>query len=582
MSFKSNYFGVSNLKIFFTFVIFIFSFFGFYHGDFIHTSINSTFSNNNLYEMCEGCHYFPLIYWIFYLWGIPLQLISSRTHSDPMAFIIGLEIDPLFFLYHKLLLVIIFFVSIYLTFKISKILKFDQPKLPAIIFAFSPFSFFVIFIYSGYDIFSLFFILLAIFLFLKKKIFWSFFAFSISLSFKFFSIVVALSLLALLKDKLVKKFGFGLLLMSFLVFQFILFCNDPNFIDSITYNLKRHSSNNNISFNPSLFAAAGFIFWLFLLQFSLKVKNLFNGKNIIFIPYIAILFLYFYSPIAPPWIILCLPFIYLVVVKNKHEKLFLLLEIIFFIIFCILISNVWIRNIDLSIGNYGIYNFLHNPSFLYKDFYVDLKNNNLLFFIGFCLLYLFLVMPLILIFYRDSNKLIKWNIYQIIYYRFTISTVFFLIPFVVSPFLDQSNNFSKSLNSSRQYIYSYYRHDLYNLKSSNSICELVHIPYNNLDFIGMRIPFDYDLRYADIQFIVYHKKYTLVVDEIFFDNKSIFLKIPAYISDISEPIQFCINNNSDADINFFVNSIDTKFQLMNGFKTFVDRNLPLYFYFNKP
>jgi hypothetical protein len=562
--------------------IFIFAFVGFYHGDFIHTVINSTFWSNNLYEVCEGCHYFPLIYWLFYLWSIPIQLISSRSFSDPQAYIIGLETDPLFFLYNKFLLIILFFASTYLIFIIAKILKIDQPKLPALIFALSPFTFFSIFIYSGYDIFSVFFSLLGIFLFLKKRIFYSFIIFSISLSFKLFSIVIALSLLALLKDKFIKKFGIGLLLLSFLAFQIILFYDEPNFIDEITYLLRRHSVNNSIPFSPSLIVAIGFFIWLLLLNFSSRVKIFFNGKNFILVPYISILFLYCYSPIAPPWTILCLPYVYLFVVKIKHEKLFLLFEIFFFVIFCIMVSNIWSRNIDLSIGNYGPYNFLHNPSYLYKNIYIDLGNNHLLFFLGFCSLYLFFLIPIVLTFFRNSYKFFKWNLSKIIYLRFTFTAVFFLLPFIISPFLKQDNDFLNNLNSDRMYVYSYYRNDLYTLNPNSYICELAQVPFSGLEYISMRIPFDYNTKYADIQFNIFHKKNYMIISQTYFDNKSLFLKIPETISDNTEPIQFCIYNNSDSDLNFFVNNNNTEIKSIKGYKTFVEKNMPFYFYFTKP
>jgi len=107
-------------------LIFGFAFFGFYHGDFIHTTIMSTYWGDSLYERCGSCNYFPLIYWLFYLWGLLLQFFAEFSFVDPTRYVIGLETIPVFFLYHKLLLTLLFFGSVLFVFKITKILKMTK------------------------------------------------------------------------------------------------------------------------------------------------------------------------------------------------------------------------------------------------------------------------------------------------------------------------------------------------------------------------------------------------------------------------------------------------------------------------
>ena len=555
--------------------IFGFAFLGFYHGDFIHTTKMSTYWNNHLYEKCGGCNYLPLIYGLFYLWDFPLRFFLNISTPS--------ETDYIFFLYNKLLLVFLFAGSIYLTFKIAQLLKFEQPKLPALMFALSPFAFFVIFIYSGYDIFSVFLSLIAIYLFIRKKLFWSFLIFSFAVSFKFFAIVIALSMLALVDEKLIKKILLSLLILSIPVLQIFLFNEEPFFIEGIFYLFNRHSTNQNIFFNPAFFVGFGFLIWLFTLQFNQKLKKYFTGQNLIYIPYIAILFLVCYSPIAPPWIIVSLPFIYLVVIMKNLQKLFLALEVIFFAIFIIVITNIWNRNVDLSLANNGIFDFLHNPSFLYKDIYVDFQNQTILFLIGFGLFYLYFFLPFILNFYNKSFHFIKLSINQLLHFRFFISVTFLLAPFLISPLLTQKDNFAGNLNSSRQFVYSNERNDLYSLHAGQSICEQVIYPYANLEFIAMRLPFDFNKFSQDeIRFSYSVTDEKVSMKETYFDNKSIYLRVPKISEEINQSLRFCIYNDSNQDIDLFVKNKNAHGLKMNDQHTFIEKNLPLYLYFKKP
>jgi hypothetical protein len=563
-------------------LIFGFAFLGFYHGDFIHTTIMSTYWGDSLYERCGGCNYFPLIYLLFYLWGLFLQFFAEFSFVDPTSYVIGLETSPVFFLYHKLLLTLLFFGSVLFTFKITKILKLGDPKLSARIFALSPFAFFVIFIYSGYDIFSVFFSLVAIYLFIKKRFFWSFLIFSVAVSFKFFAIAIALSMLAILDVKLIKKIGMGMLITCVPAIQVLLFYKEPYFLEGVFYLFSRHTANQNILFNPSFFVGFGFLIWLFALQFNESVKKYFSGQNLIYIPYIAILFLVCYSPIAPPWIIVSLPFIYLVIIKNNLQKPFLALEVIFFAIFIVVITNIWNRNVDLGLANNGIFGFLHNPSFLYKDIYVDFQNQSLLFLIGFGLFYLYFFLPLILNFYNKSFYFVKLNTNQLINLRFFISTTFLLAPFLISPLLTQTDNLAGNLNSSRQFVYSNERNDLYPLHAGQSICEQVIYPYANLEFIAMRLPFNFNKFSQDIRFSYYLSDEEVGIKESYFDNKSIYLRLPKVSEEINQSMRFCIHNDSNQDIDLFVKNKHAHGVKINDQHTFIEKNLPLYLYFKKP
>lgn len=569
-------------KYFLAFLILSLTFVTFIHQDLVHTVIMSTFWNQNLYEVCQGCNYLPLIYGLFYLWGLPLQFFLGRSFSDPQSFIIGLETDPLFFLYHKLLLVLLFLGSIYLTTKVAKYLKVKETKLTGLMFLLSPFSLFVIFFYGGYDIFSVFFSLIAFLFFVRKKYLWAFVFFSIALSFKFFALVIALSLLALLDKSLLKKIGYGLVLLSVPLFQFAWFYNDPFFTEGVLFLFKRHSLNQNILFNPSIIIALGFLIWLALLHFHKKLKGLFSNQNIIYIPFISILFLFCYSPIAPQWIVLILPYMYLIIVKENMVKAFVFIESLFFILFIVVVTNIWNRNIDLSIANRGLFEFFYKPIYLFKDFYVDLNNNGILFLLCFGGFYLYFFLPFILKFLKNNSPDINISISKLVYMRFFGLTFFLWLPFLLAQFSSKSiEPLNLELNSSFWFVYSNHRNDLYQLQAEDSVCELFTNPYDSLKFVGLRVDSIAKDSLNEVKFSYFLDDNFFALDNKYFDNKSIYLDLPKEANQ-GQVVQFCIQNSSPNSINLFVKNKEQSSVLSNHLKSFNNKNLPLHLHFKKP
>lgn len=577
--FMGKYF--SFFKLFLVFLIFAVTFATFIHQDLVHTVIMSTYWNKDLYEVCGGCNYLPLIYGLFYLWGLPLQFFLDRSFPDPQSFIIGLETDPLFFLYHKLLLVLLFLCSVYLTFKIAKQLKINNPKLSALLFLLSPFSFFAIFFYGGYDIFSVFFSLIAFLFFIRKKLIWSFSVFSIALSFKFFALVIALSLLAILNKRLTKKIGYGLILFSIPMFQFLWFYDDPYFMEGVLFLFKRHTLNHNIIFNPSLLISLGFLLWLTLLQFHKKLQSFFTNQNIIYVPFVSILFLYLYSPIAPQWIVIMLPFMYLVVLKDNKVKAFTLLESLFFILFVIVVTNVWNRNIDLSLANRGLFAFFYNPGYLFKDFYIDLHNNETLFLLSFGGFYIYFFLPIILKYLKINFINFQIHLTKLIYIRFILLGLLLWLPFLIAPFSSKTiDTFNSDLNSSFWYVYSNDRNDLYHLMINDSICQIFTSPYDNLKFISIRVDSIPKDLLGELYFSYFLGDQVFSLSNKYFDNKSIYLGLPKAVKK-DQVVQFCIQNSSLNSISLFIKNKNLPFILSNDLKSFNDKNFPLYLYFKK-
>jgi len=103
-----------------------------------------------------------------------------------------------------------------------------------------------------------------------------------------------------------------------------------------------------------------------------------------------------------------------------------------------------------------------------------------------------------------------------------------------------------------------------------------------LEFIAMRLPFNFNKFSQDIRFSYYLSDEEVGIKESYFDNKSIYLRLPKVIGEINQSIQFCIYNYSNQDIDLFVKNKHAHGLKMNYQHTFIEKNLPLNLYFKKP
>ena len=585
---------MKNFRTLLLFSIILFVFVSFIHPDLIHTTVMSTYWNQNLYSVCNGCNYLPLIYFIFYLWSMPFQIINPVSISDPQLFIIGLETNPTFFIYNKVLVAIIFFISIYLADKIYHLLdnnkhQSENKKLVFKLLLFSPFSFFIIFLFGGYDVFALFFILLGIYLFLRKHYYLSFIIFSISLSFKFFSIVIIISFIAFIRESILKKIIFSVIALSIPILQIAFFYNDPIFLKGISQLVVNRSKNSNLFFNPSMIVALFFLIWILFLNYSNNFKKLFSDRDFIYIPYIALLFLFSFSPISPQWIILIIPFILVTIIlnqtKNTNIHSFIFIEGIFYLIFLILITNIWYRNIDLLMGNFGLFEFFQNPNFLYKDIYVDFNNNVYLNYFFFAALYGFFFIPLVIKIFNlkiNFKHLVLFKINDLIFYRFIFLSLFTLTPFLLSALqVFPNDKFNQELNSTRSQLYSNGMNEIYLLTGASKICELLISPYDNLSFISLRSATFMEDSFSKSSFSLILGDNERQIYDIRSDGKYFYLKLPEPINK-SKEIHLCIKNESKLNIKLMTNQNDKFFINKHGYKTFNDKSLALSLFFIKP
>jgi len=543
-------------------VLFVLGFLNFHHPDLTGTILFSQNLNiENFYSNCHGnCTYFPLTYFIFYVWSLLGKFLFHPNLNDPTALIIGLEVEPEFFLFNKLLIVILFIGSVIILDKIAKKLIQDKEGMSSQLFLYSPFSFFVIFMFAGYDIFIVFLCLFAIHHFIKNNLKICFLILSISLSFKFFSILFALSLLALIRVKFLYKIFYALVLISIPLIQFIIFKQDPAFLDSVLALIYRNSANTHVSFNPSYIVTLLFTLWLLSLQFSIRFKNLFLSQNFIYLPYISFLFLMLFTPMQPQWIILVLPFLYMIINHSNLVKQFLFVQLIYFVLFIVSITNIWAGNVDLNLSDVSLFEVMRDNPYQYKDFFLDLHNNKLFFALFYGLFYSFFLLPILPLLKNISlfkgEKVVSLSLIKLL---FIIGCLLLLYPYILSPFMSKDKfSMANELNRAKKITPLNLRNTTtYDLKENLMVCEIFSPSYPSLTFIELRLKVLGEGGLKDFNF--YIDGQIIKKNKIINDNKSVFMELPS-IDNKSNTKEFCIKNESTKPKQLRINKINYHLQ----------------------
>ena len=331
-------------------------------------SYNTTHCFDSIYQGKND--YLPIIYLFFSIWNLPLHFLGLVSNPEIDGCLVT---TPIEIIWSKLLLDLFFYLCALLIDQISNILSVKKSNVssPKVLFLTSPIIIFIVFIFSQYDIFGLFFVLLGLKYFLKKNIKLFLLCFSIAISFKYFAIVFFLPLIILMEKKLIKLLAYLLLVSSVTLLQIALFWGDDIFRQSFftlaIHKLSGGISNSNILYSRAFYIGVLLLFSTIYLYFKNYKKSSIDifHRDIILIPIVfyGLLFL-FVSP-HPQWYILPLAFFPLISMVIRNKKLFCSMDILGFLAFVWICVNRWPNNIDYSMINHGSFmSFFNRPSFL--------------------------------------------------------------------------------------------------------------------------------------------------------------------------------------------------------------------------
>lgn len=351
-------------------ILAVFCYIFFAHQDIIATAEHAyCYTNGNVLDFYSACNrlndqysanYFPSTFMLFSIWDIPIALSDAAPVLWKSSTIVQIY-------WYKLLPIIFYFASGYVIYSLSHdCFGFSKKKarLTAYLFLTAPLAFFSQFIFAQYDIFAVFFMMLGCYFYFnpresKKDYYLFILFFGIATTFKYFAITVFVVLL-LLRYKKIKNIFISLLLVALPILAEYLFykafdgeaftravggfqATDFATYSGITvgyttiklmpwvvvalacaaYIMKPNNRNDLIC--KSMFLCCGIGFALF---------GLMNWY--------------------PQWLLFAVPFWVISTVINRRYKLFLVADLILFVVFLLLTVNVFNGAVDQTLFSGGL------------------------------------------------------------------------------------------------------------------------------------------------------------------------------------------------------------------------------------
>ncbi|MDH6525679.1 hypothetical protein [Polynucleobacter sphagniphilus] len=307
-------------------------------------------------------YYLPVFYWFFAIWNIPLALfgltpevtLQTWAHSTPIQTI-----------WSKLLLALFFFGCVKVIGKIADQicdglgpsgLKYEGLA-PRNLLATSPFAIFVVFIFSQYDIFGVFFTLLGLHSYFSRRWKWFAFWFSVAISFKYFAALLFLPLVLNIEKRFLPLLIYGLVGIAVSALQFLLYWHSDAFLGQIFYLVRAKTTDNGISIRLLLAAIAygAMCIYFFLAKINILTQSKEWQRQSVFACLFAYVLMFSAVHWNPQWLVLVTPFVCLCYLYINSQKALVLLEILGFVgltFFCI---NNWAGNVDISMIYGGIF-----------------------------------------------------------------------------------------------------------------------------------------------------------------------------------------------------------------------------------
>lgn len=365
--------------------------------------------------------YFPIIYAIFALWNLPLQLLGLTTDVVAQG---HTALSVIEIIWAKLLLVIFFFATAILTYKSAMIVtegKKVQAQLSAALFATAPIGIFAVFIFGQYDIIGLFFTMAGFYCYVRKDFNRFAWFFSVAISFKFFALVIFIPLLLLSEKRLVQLTKLSAIALIVTMAQMAIYWTSKPFWEGIFA-----VPSDKISSTFKYLVAAYILICLY--AYIKKPRNDNEWRKIaIFISIAAYGTMFTFVVWHPQWLIIVMPFFALATLYIEDKSKFYLIDIVGMLAFVWWVVNAWPGNVDVSMLSWG-------PLRIFFEYIplanVDLMTHRLLPVFK-VLFHIYLFSPLLLLAYQRSKSdpsADRKNDGRFFRARFTLGVAVFVVP----------------------------------------------------------------------------------------------------------------------------------------------------------
>lgn len=310
------------------------------------------------YEQSQGfyANYLPSTFLAFAIWNLPLYLLGRIPAGILQDSFINL-------MWYKLLPVILYFVTSHLLYKIAMEIGFEEKKAKFCKFAFlvCPIGIYSQFIFSQYDIFMIFFLVLGVYYYFKDGLFRFALFFGIAATFKYQALAYFAVLLVLREKRFRHLAVYVATALAPLAAAILPYIHSPYFYRCVLgfHALSFVDGGFQVGFisKLSLILAVGayLMVWAYVKRISGREEFvswaifLCNGVSFA---------IFGFSRWNPQWFLVIVPFLVLGVMMNRHGKMMILIMNIFIVALYIFSVNQWAGIADQIMLKAGIFKFI--------------------------------------------------------------------------------------------------------------------------------------------------------------------------------------------------------------------------------
>lgn len=345
-------------------LLFILCFLLFCHTDIRHTSSFSMgILDGHLFDLYEynykiwdmSSNYPISTYLLFAVWGIPIKLL-------------GLSVRPFFEmsvcveLWFKLLPALTFICSGIIIYKIANCagMPSDKSKLCMYAFLASPIAFFSPVIFGQYDVFTVFFVLLGYYEYIKGSRKKFILYFMIAITFKIYALLFFIPLLLLIEKDIVKIIRDSAAVMILYLAETMLGYSQGTYADKVVgfgaldyaFGAKIDTGFYSVSIVPVLFL----LLYAYTYFKDIEKNKIFQWST--FLCCLVGACLFGLSTWHPQWLIIMVPFLVLSAFSHQNPVPFLLIDIIMFGAFIGFTVIAWFSGVDENMLMGGVLSYV--------------------------------------------------------------------------------------------------------------------------------------------------------------------------------------------------------------------------------
>lgn len=304
--------------------------------------------------------YSIIVYTIFAIWSIPVFIVYAIKGISVWGTLSYFDIPYPILMWYKLLPTLFYFGVAYVLYKI--ILEITNKKQLAkwafYLYVSSPIAMFSQFIFGQYDAIGLFFTVLALYFFIKKKYYWFSILTSIAITYKLFAFFFFVPLILLVEKRIPHLIKHGVIAMSGYIITSLMFINSQGYhgTKSFSEDIVPRLFNTGITTSMgtiSLFTVA--MMAICVVAYNKTIEN--NDEYYrysVYIPFFVYATMFMFILWHPQWVIYVIPFMTLVYFMNEKTNSVLILHSAMSIGYIAITVLCFPYNVDTKLLSWGM------------------------------------------------------------------------------------------------------------------------------------------------------------------------------------------------------------------------------------